>query len=468
MPLLTCSVTDRLLRVSACLYFDRDGHDQTQPSRSKRTLAIIRSQPLYSITSVVPTHVRVVHGYIALASSIAIDKAQSALSHVVSNPRSILAPQFAPSSRTPQFITRLVTHALVVIIMSGQASSSSSVRTLEQAEADNQRLLREGTAIQNELNALKQAMAQANQRHLAPAAAAAPAVHQPRLHRAKIPQPTMFAGKVGSSLDDWFTIVEKQFDYYRDEFPSDDEKIQYATGWINSDVTKYIIPVMAAGQIATFDAFKAAMKKRYQPKASSQRARNQLDTTRQTGSVDQYAELFQRLMAFIPNMADEDQVHQFIRGLKPTIKSDVLKLDATTLFECIEGAVKIEGYMSSSGAPPMNNSHRTPYVPRHSPSSAAPMDVSNVNFDLTGDDRESPFVSDTVESSRMLAMIQQQQQQINALLSVKSTARPAKKNHIQGITPDVLTKCMAAGLCLNCKEKGHMKSECTKPFRLNL
>ena len=123
--------------------------------------------------------------------------------------------------------------------MSGQASSSSSVRTLEQAEADNQRLLREGTAIQNELNALKQAMAQASQRHLASAAAAAPAVHQPRLHRAKIPQPTMFAGKVGSSLDDWFTIVEKQFDYYRDEFPSDDEKIQYATGWINSDVTKY-------------------------------------------------------------------------------------------------------------------------------------------------------------------------------------------------------------------------------------
>jgi hypothetical protein len=52
------------------------------------------------------------------------------------------------------------------------------------------------------------------------------------------------------------------------------------------------------------------MRLRWQPIASSQRARSNLDGAKQTGSVQQYSEFVQKNVSLIKTMSDDDQVHQ--------------------------------------------------------------------------------------------------------------------------------------------------------------
>ena len=375
-------------------------------------------------------------------------------------------------------VTTLASLTVTPTVMSDTTSSSHSQVTLTAEQVEIQRLHAAGTALQNDFNAFKAQVAQSLSAQQAASAKAVPVaaiVHEPRFNRAKIPPPTKFIGTIGNSIDDWFIAVENQFAYYRGEFVNDEDKIVFAKMWINTDVSNYIAPVMRCENIVTYDAFKVAMKKRYQPIASAQRARSQLDTTKQTNSVSHYAEMFQKLMAVIPNMSDDDQVHQFIRGLKPLIRTDVLKLDPQSLPECIEYAIKSEAYSTPSSpfnsTPSHHNGYRSQYVQRvsNSSSSSAPMEVNNVNVESNGDESMS------ADDNGLRAVIQQQQQQINMLMSQSNSNSRSKfrsnKTRVPNVPPEVFNECMAKGLCLNCKEStgpGHYGGNCKKPFRLNL
>ena len=370
---------------------------------------------------------------------------------------------------------------------SSSSSAPPTVAELQQqlaiAAQTNADLLSRGAAIHTALVS-SQAALQASK----DAAAA-------RAPRPKIPTPRVFDGKTGAVIDTWADEVQKQFGHFGPYFATDEVKIEYALNFVNHEVTNWYgahsTEVAAAGaEITTWVQFMDAMRVRYQPIESAHSARNSLDTAVQSGSVQAYSTHFQSLMTYIKDMSAADQVHQFIRGLKPLIRLEVMKQKPMSLTVAIEKAVGLEAYSRGMVQPSFGNSSTyRPHQSRSSyhagaSSSSAPMDVNNIEHDHESSLSQYGDVSPSRES-HLLAVIQQQQetqaqmqQQLNALFGKNRDPRQrgapssmsmssSSSSKVPGITPDVYRRCRDEGVCLRCKEKGHNASSCTKPVRLN-
>lgn len=338
------------------------------------------------------------------------------------------------------------------------------------------------TATQ-QIEDLKTAAAAAASSSSSSSSSAAPSSHvAPR--RARIPPPTSFAGRVGTSIDDWLTQLETQHRYYSSEFPSHDAaaKIEFALAWVAPEVLQWYTSLTASSAINTWDEFKDAMRLRYQPIASSHRARSNLDTAKQSGSVQQYSEYMQKNIALIPTMSDDDQVHQYIRGLKPAIKLEVAKTNPKSLVACIEIAVRIEAYSAPSAFGAQQSASFGGSYRSQQQRTSMPMDVNNV--ELQQDDPSTPS-SDASSSAQLYAIIVQQQKQtevmqtqLNALIksqdqrhsSSSSSSTPQSSSSSTGrtqVTHEAFERCMAENRCLKCKKTGHRALECKGEFRLN-
>jgi hypothetical protein len=268
------------------------------------------------------------------------------------------------------------------------SSSSTPVLTLEEANEKIAIMQAAGVRLQNEL-------AQAQHRIASGASSSAAAVI---VHRAKIPSPTQFSGKIGGAMVEFILQIENQFSYYAAEFPAGNNvnMIQFALSWVSEEVRTWYRSYVASNNNAamTWSEFKAAMLLRYQPIDSSHKARTNLDSAKQTGSVQVYTEYVQKQMALIKNMSDDDQVHQYIRGLKENIQFEVAKEEPATLIECIAIAVRTEAYSTKSRHYPQQSSNSGGYRPHQQRGS--PMDINNVN----GDDGESRPESNYLDARR--------------------------------------------------------------------
>lgn len=359
---------------------------------------------------------------------------------------------------------------------SSAASPSVAVPTLAELQAEVLELHRLGN-----IEVAKNVAAQA-------ALAAANAKLANRVLKPKIPAPRIFDGKIGASIVAWIDEIERQFVHFDDYFDDEDKKITHALTFVivtvRNEYKQADATATASGTpIDTWDKFVTAMTARYQPIESASIARDQLDRSSQTGSVQAYVAHFLNVMAYLTDMSAADQVHQFCRGLKQAIRVEVMKSKPKTLSDAINTASGFEVYTRQFGAPASNNSSNNlssyrPYQQRSSgaaASSSSAMDLNNIESEA-----ESSAYTDTASSreSHLLAVIQQQQEsharmehQLNALLArsqdrrANSSSKPGNK--IPGITREVYQRCRAEGVCLKCKEKGHNASECTKPLRLN-
>jgi hypothetical protein len=360
--------------------------------------------------------------------------------------------------------------------------SSSSPATLQEALAQIQQMQQAGSNIQSALASATQTIA--DMKKAAAVVASSPPPPPLPSHaasrRPRIPPPTSFAGKIGTSVDDWLTQLETQHRYYILDFPSDDVKLEHALAYVAPEVRSWYTSLIASIAITTWAEFTDAMRLRYQPIASSHRARSNLDAAKQGGSVQQYSEYVQKNIALVPTMSDDDQVHQYIRGLKPAIRFEVAKANPKTLVACIEIAVRIEAYSAPSafGAQQSTSFGGSSY--RSQQRTSTPMDVNNIE-QLPDDDSTAPS-SDASSSAQLYAIIVQQQKQtevmqtqLNALIKSQdqrhsSSSTPQSSSSSTGrtqVTADVFQRCMAENRCLKCKKAGHRAVECKGEFRLN-
>ncbi|KAH7621071.1 putative Transposon Tf2-6 polyprotein [Nannochloris sp. 'desiccata'] len=74
----------------------------------------------------------------------------------------------------------------------------------------------------------------------------------------------------------------------------------------------------------TFEAFKHALIQRYRPKDPAYEARQKLDSLKQTGSAEAYADKF-LTMTVRTELTEEEMAYLFMKGLKPRIKAKVLE-----------------------------------------------------------------------------------------------------------------------------------------------
>lgn len=133
--------------------------------------------------------------------------------------------------------------------------------------------------------------------------------------------------------------------------------------------------------LRNWDDFKALLTRFVEDPFPDRRARSKLRELKQTGSVKDYTDKFLRLSAHLPNRDEADKLDDYVTGLKPTIRQYVLLSGASTLEQArikaheidMDPAVVAAARASSSFSRQYNNN------PRHSSSSATPMELGTVS-----------------------------------------------------------------------------------------
>lgn len=253
--------------------------------------------------------------------------------------------------------------------------------------------------------------------HAAPPSTPAPApAGASTSHRTlALPKPPKYSGGMKDALP-WVTTVETYVHINNVHGP---DAVIYAGALLEGNAKTWFMAQQAQHGGAlhagwqSFDAFKAAFLAQFQEQFPADRARDRLANLRQKTSVALYAAEFQNLLIHLPHRDMGDNIHSFIRGLKPDIAKSVATLMPATLADAIDMAIKADGATLQ-----VLRMQRSPYAPRHGPT---PMDVNNIESDT--DEEELAALSAT-----------QQERE----------------------------KLMKEGRCFYCKEHGHTKRDCPK------
>jgi retrotransposon gag protein/zinc knuckle protein len=82
-----------------------------------------------------------------------------------------------------------------------------------------------------------------------------------------------------------------------------------------------------------WDLFKQSLQDQFQPVNSTKTARTRLDQLKQKTSVRIYNTEYRELMVQIPDMSEADRLHNYLRGLKAQVASQVAMQQPTTLLQ---------------------------------------------------------------------------------------------------------------------------------------
>ena len=359
------------------------------------------------------------------------------------------------------------------------AQLAAAVAHVAELQAQNVNLNQQGLAIQGQLAASQEKLVAARARNMT---------------KPKIPLPSTFSGKTGAAVDEWLDEMDKQFGFYPDYFAADDTKIAHAMLYFASAVTSWYRTAaeeqrISGTPIETWAAFGAVMLERFQPVSASMTARSNLDRITQTGGVAGYSQAFYNNMSYIKDMNAADQVHQYTRGLKLTIKFEVVKQKARTLTDAVNIAIATEALISSTSSSSSSSSSGFTYRPSrtgHSGAgggSSAPMDVNHVGAEPARDgpsqqrsdtpNDSSSYIEELRNEVRNLRSQMQSQQSLNAMFGGQDRRAQGGGSSNNGgtkvpnVSRDDYERCRREGVCIKCKEPGHIAAHCTKPVRLN-
>ena len=287
-------------------------------------------------------------------------------------------------------------------------------------------------------------------------------------------------------VEEWLDEVEKQQRFFH---IAEAEKVETAVMLLKGHAAHWWTTLCAKGEdTAVWAEFAIKLKDMFQPISSVDKARTALDNCVQgSRSVQVYTDHFQRWMAFLPRMEADDQKHRYTTNLHPTIQKEVLKAKAKNLQEAIHAAVSAEAY---------GNLARTKvggYYPAprsyggSSGAASAPMELSNLNQeeDLGAPSEAAASGSvplavganagplDALQEMRALMEEMRAQQRVQQSLHAMFNrggggggSKGSKANHVPGVSKADYERCRREGLCLKCKQPGHVARECTKPVSL--
>jgi hypothetical protein len=270
--------------------------------------------------------------------------------------------------------------------------------------------------------------------------------------------------------------MQQQFEWYC--YNSDAERVAMAAAQLRGTALDWWSTLASADKqtlVASFAAFEQALRTRFQPVNSAQTARLALDSLAQGAkqSVHDYTATFRRLLTAVPTMSEEDRVHRFVQGLRPSVRSLLLMQGVSTLDDAIKGAARIGSlgqYAASAGASSGNSS------------AASPMDLSVMQdlFALTGvapggpaevnDDSDADAVAaDPTTPVTRAELRQMHQQLLNAMQQQRKGygarrsgqgGRPRGPPRVSGLSEQQVRDRLDAGACFACGKQGHRKADC--------
>jgi hypothetical protein len=304
-----------------------------------------------------------------------------------------------------------------------------------------------------------------------------------------------FTGQANLPVEEWLDDVEKQQRYFH--IP-EGEKVEAAVMLLKGHAAHWWSTLAAKGEATdVWAVFASKLKEMFQPISSVDKARTALDNCVQgSRSVQWYTDQFNRWMAFLPRMDPDDQKHRYITNLNPTIQKEVIKAKAKNLQEAIHAAVTAEAY-GSLARTKVGGYYPAPRIYGGGSSSAvnAPMELSNLNQEeehassesiatctatlLRGSDNDVPSHAQLEALQEMRAMMeeirahQRVQQSVSAMFQrggsggSAGAGKSTKASHVPGVSKADYERCRREGLCLKCKQPGHVARECPQQVPQN-
>lgn len=223
----------------------------------------------------------------------------------------------------------------------------------------------------------------------------------------KVNPPPLFKGK--GSIVSWTTHMDNYL-----QNMSDEEALNIAVSYLHDGAHEWwmVYQQSEGSSVRTWSALKEALVARFDVLNKEKIARDKLAKWRQIKDVVSFNEDFQKIILEIPGISVEEQIDRYTRGLKPYIWRELCTKDYKKLADAMRDAERIESAHRRGGNLVRGDVARKTSEAVGKPT---PMDIGNVQLTkLTREERE---------------------------------------------------RCLREGLCLRCRQKGHMAKECPKGRR---
>ena len=283
---------------------------------------------------------------------------------------------------------------------------------------------------------------------------AAPAYHAAARPLVRIPDASSYDGLASTSLDRWVQDVNQQFAYYG--IATDAEQVRVACALLKGQALDWWAEHAGPARPATWAAFVAGLKARFQLVTNSQQARVQLDALHQgSKSTADFISAFKGLVGRVPGMTDEEQMHHFLRAVRPSTAQTLQVQGVATMTAAFNMAARVGGITEK-------HAHSTPHASAANNGGGA-MDLSNIEG-LEGSTDGSGAPVSRAEFLEMLNAMREQRRPFASGASSSSGGGGRKFGlpTIHGFTPAKVKEYMEGGKCFKCGEVGHQSRGCPK------
>ena len=133
----------------------------------------------------------------------------------------------------------------------------------------------------------------------------------------------MFRSQPNENIDSWLYELELYFEAMRLPTAHHQQRILFTKSQLRGAASAWfqhldtVQDITSQTQALQWEEFKKVLTDRFRPVAASKLARVQLNSLRQTGSVEQFIQQFLQVISAIPSMTEEELVDRFITGLIP-------------------------------------------------------------------------------------------------------------------------------------------------------
>ena len=311
-----------------------------------------------------------------------------------------------------------------------------------------------------------------------------PSIVRPSPHHSIKPnKPSLFDGSNFRNTDIWLFEVEMFFNASDVHDPQCVPIVvtflrDVALQWWQAELNKSLTYGDNARLPMTWELFKRAFRSRFMPIEASRTARTMLQNIRQIRSVSDYCARFQKQMALINDMAAADQVEYFVRGLQQNVQKEVVLRCPPTLDEAMLIATRYDsltvlrggfnnrvGQQSNNrsfqGYSPYGNNNRSNMSAFNKSSSLTnvPMELGNMQTNNTNNNEDESNVHQYLSSNSNDGNSSQRSVNVSTAEFNYIQAKQAN-GRVPGISRDEFQRCRLAGLCLRCKQSGHIARNC--------
>ena len=300
-----------------------------------------------------------------------------------------------------------------------------------------------------------------------PAAAAAAAPQQSRFARKEPRSQDLreYDGASGTKLEEWLDELGAAVELFE---LTEGEAVRFATSRLRDAARQWWNALGSSGKagIANVSTLTTAMRSRFQPITAAHTAREQLDKLAQgSRSVNDYIADFQRLSARLPNMAQEDALHAFIRGLRRDIAIELRKQRVVSIGDAVELAAHVGSFAAVATA-----------ATSHGRAAVNQMDISDTDTASGMEDRIARAVLNAMQTQGGAAGLGAKTQTHRGYNSERGASsrgggtrggrggrvggRGGFTYTIPGVPAALVDQRRAAGQCLRCGSVEHRGMEC--------